>query len=87
MSKWPRLQKAVFGTIGAACGKSNVRGAVNALHQTRFLYPIIRVILDDTKGVDPKVNDAKTSRGVDGILEGTGQFSHVDALPEAVNIG
>lgn len=57
------------------------------MHSNGFTGPIVRGVLGDAEGVDPKVSHRKASRDRDGVSKGFGQAINGSAMAEIFEVG
>src|SRR6187402_2427630 len=72
--------------LSGCCGEGNIAPSVNVLHPCCLICPIHIVVLDDTKGINPKVIDAKAVGDHHSVLKRPGQGRPLYFLDVVVQI-
>jgi hypothetical protein len=57
------------------CGNVKTRASIDCTHQNRLSSPVLGIILNDTKGIDPDILETELSCDRACILEGLAEFS------------
>jgi hypothetical protein len=57
-----------------------IRSAIHVLHEGRFPSPVIFIVLDDTKRIDPEILDSEFAVDLYGVGKSSGQLFWRDAL-------